>query len=304
MTEILKIFPSEGALKKIIMETSATVWRHELSEKQIDRWLVNYKGDVFSLEEERIVSLWLLCHFVYYNEEEVKHLCSTLLKEYLHQMLVSSGDLESSIDRQIITILSNTAFLSLGEPSESGAFILYYFRQVNGLHMSYFLPLEQVEASNVERIVFIDDVTLTGGVEGQAYQFFRRFQSGNKKKFLLTFLATNEAVKELDTIGVHVISAITLDDRNKCFHKNSFIFHSFPEHAEACKIFVEHYGKRAKRNMPLGYENGEFTFGFFYNTPDNTLPIFWSTENGWHPIVTRYDKNYFQKKLAHDERFV
>lgn len=28
---------------------------------------------------------------------------------------------------------------------------------------------------------------------------------------------------------------------------------------------------------------------FFYNTPSNTLPIFWSFEDNWVPIFQRYD---------------
>ena len=55
---------------------------------------------------------------------------------------------------------------------------------------------------------------------------------------------------------------------------------------------------------PLGYKNGEYAFGFFYNTPDNTLPIFWGTNNGWCPIFKRYDKNYKRKNLEINERFL
>ena len=42
----------------------------------------------------------------------------------------------------------------------------------------------------------------------------------------------------------------------------------------------------------LGYNNDAYAFGFFYNTPDNTLPIFWSDHGDWKPIMKRYDKKY------------
>ena len=32
--------------------------------------------------------------------------------------------------------------------------------------------------------------------------------------------------------------------------------------------------------------------GTYYNTPNNTLPIFWSDENSWQPIFQRYNKKY------------
>lgn len=31
---------------------------------------------------------------------------------------------------------------------------------------------------------------------------------------------------------------------------------------------------------------------YYYNTPNNTLPIFWSDENSWQPIFQRYNKKY------------
>jgi len=42
----------------------------------------------------------------------------------------------------------------------------------------------------------------------------------------------------------------------------------------------------------LGHSNGQYAFGFYYNTPNNTLPLFWSDQNGWIPIMKRYDKVY------------
>ena len=36
--------------------------------------------------------------------------------------------------------------------------------------------------------------------------------------------------------------------------------------------------------------------GTYYNTPNNTLPVFWSEKNKWHPIFTRYNKKYTSDK--------
>ncbi len=79
----------------------------------------------------------------------------------------------------------------------------------------------------------------------------------------------------------------------------------FPALREMGKQFVSHYGKRIPFVEPLGYENGEYTFGFFYNTPDNTLPIFWGQVNGWVPIIKRYHKSYRKdKNYLGNEKFV
>lgn len=297
------LLPSEEELIKIIMNTSATVWNHKLNEKNIEKWLNNFVGEFFYQETERRIALWLLCHFVYYNEEEVKHLCVTLLNEFIHQILLGKG-LANPSNFEIEDMLKTTAFISLGRPSESGAFILYYFRQVNNLHISYFIPPDKSKLPSVERVVYIDDVTLTAGPGGQAYSYFKSSTEDSAEKILLTFISTKNAKEYLEQNNIRVISTIMLEDRDKCFDDRSFIFQNLHGITTGCKQFASFYGRKLLPSHPLGYSNGQFLFGFFYNTPDNTLPIFWSNKNNWYPIVSRYDKNYSQKGIQINERFV
>ena len=54
---------------------------------------------------------------------------------------------------------------------------------------------------------------------------------------------------------------------------------------------------------PLGFADGQYLFGLSYNTPDNTLPIFWGKAEGWQPLFTRYHKNLGDgKEIAIDGR--
>ena len=55
-------------------------------------------------------------------------------------------------------------------------------------------------------------------------------------------------------------------------------------------------------NYPLGYDNGQYMLGFEYNTPDNTLPIFWGMGDGWVPLFKRYQKIYNGKEYLLDAR--
>jgi len=293
-------------MKKLIMHTSATIWKHEITEKEIDRWLDNFTGEVLSLDEEKILALWLLSNFVYYNEDEVIHLCRVLMRDFIHKMLIDTNVQRDEIDNNLSRIISKTRFLALGEPSESGGYILYYFRQVNDLHISYFIFPHKIDPDSIDNIVYIDDVTLTAGPGGQAHRKLKKIKSKypNKKIILLTLIANEDSIAELKRIGVEVITTITLDERNKCFCVNSCIFHAYQNHIETCNKFALHYGNKIDSKWPLGYEHGEYTFGFFYNTPDNTLPIFWGTNDGWSPIFKRYDKNYERKSLVMHERFL
>lgn len=306
MNGILQDFPKMLELKKLIMHTSATVWKREITEKEIDRWLDNFTGAVLSKDEEKVFALWLLLNFVYYNEDEVVHLCKVLMKDFIHKMLVDTNTQQDDIDNNLYEIISKTRFLSLGEPSESGGYILYYFRHVNALHISYFIFPKTGDSDLIDNLVYIDDVTLTAGKDGQAHRKLKKIKSKypNKKIILLTLIASEDSIAELRKIGVEVITTIRLDERNRCFCANSDMFHDYPNYIEACKKFASHYGNKIDSEMPLGYKNGEYAFGFFYNTPDNTLPIFWGTNNNWYPIFKRYDKNYKRKNLEINERFL
>jgi hypothetical protein len=286
------------------MNTSDIVWQpNELSEKDINRWLENFNGEAIgNAEEEKILALWLLNHFVYYNEQEVRHLCKLVYKDFVHRQLniqPNGFDLPTAINN----ISSQFRFHYMGQPSESGSFVLYYFRQENFLPMKFFLSFLDVRRKVDDNIIFIDDNTLTGDEDSQAHIFFSSLKPRNKKRTLLTFIATRKAIESLSKINVEVISPIILDERDRCFDKNSEIFFHHKSHMKLCEEMVTHYGDKIIPTKCLGFKNAQLMFGFFYNTPDNTIPIFWCENKRWYPIVKRYDK----KKTYHfteDERFV
>jgi hypothetical protein len=300
MTEtITNNFLSEKELIAQIVHISATVWKHQLSQKHINSWLANFKGEVLSIQEEKIVALWLLTNFVYYNEDEVRHLCKVLYREFIHQHLLSKGTTEIDDPSFINDLFLKFKFYYLGKASESGGFILYLFRQINDIPLRYFLENFNPKTESAENIIFIDDVTLTADESSQAYIFFKDVKCAGQKT-LLTLIATKDAIINLQSIGVNVIATIVLDETSKCFSSNCDIFHNRESFITVCKEMVEHYGSKIEPTRPLGYKDGQFAFAFFYNCPDNTLPIFWSENNGWSPIVKRYDKNYRPKYYEHE----
>jgi hypothetical protein len=292
--------PSEAELNKQIRLTSEIVWKKKLDKKDIDEWLTNFQGHVFPKEYEEQLALWLLANFVFYNEDEVKHLCKTLYRDYIHKLITQESP-SNSISENYKNVLHRSRFYSLGKPGESSGYILYHFRQENDIPLKKFITRLDNLDSAVDTIVFVDDVTLSVGTKSQAAKYIKDFKNVNKELndkniILLTFIATDEAVEFLKKEGIEVINCITLDNRHKCFHKESMVFSYFNEHLDNAKDLCEYYGNIIKPNNPLGHNDGQFLFGFYYNTPDNTLPIFWAEENGWIPIRKRYHKNY-QSKL-------
>ena len=297
--------PTEAELFRQIVITVETAWQNRLSRAQVDRWLSNFTGQVFSVQYERHLALWLLCNFVYYNENEVRHLCRTAYRELLHFFL-SSTDLGTTgvSEDKVNEFLGQTRFYHAGRPGESGAFVLYYFRQENNLGMGNFLTHPDKLPADVKFVVFVDDVVLSGD---QAERYLKRATADydeDKSKVLLTFFSTIEAEDLLRAKGIAVVSCIKLDGRCKCFSPDSNVFVNHPDHRENCKIMSEAYGKRLEPHHPLGYGEGEYAFGFYYNTPDNTLPIFWSETDGWYPVMKRYEKIYGKGGVNELPRFV
>ncbi|MDD4494870.1 MAG: hypothetical protein PHV32_11100 [Eubacteriales bacterium] len=79
------------------------------------------------------------------------------------------------------------------------------------------------------------------------------------------------------------------------------------KYLDAAKLMSEHYGIKILsnhvdlKNHPLGFDDGQQMFGFYYNTPDNSLPIFWCNLDGWIPAFRRYDKLYNREAMKYDE---
>lgn len=295
-----------------IMKISQISWDLNFSRDDIDEWLQNFSGEATgSPKAEKVMALWLLSNFVYYNINDVREFCRFLYSEFIHTKLVeyqSDNKFQDiSVEKRIAHILDATLFLSLGNDSESGSNILYYFRQVNSLDKSVF---QKDMAKEYENIVFVDDVTISGT---QALTYISNIKESikNRKVYFLTFLASDVATDELKHIDVHTLCGNYISDREKCFSRNSYVF--APEgrnrYLNLTEKMCRYYGEKITKGhpevtgYPLGFDEAQNLFCFFYNTPDNTLPIFWCDRNGWKPLFKRYEKINDRNEVLIDDAF-
>lgn len=298
-------------LRKLVLDTAELAWKREFGEKKLEEWLDNFTGKLFSVNLEQSIALWLLLNFTFYTQDEMRELCRTAHNRFLHLKLEEYSCKPSlcniGVANQVTCIYQNTLFAPLGDPSESGANILVYYRQVNDLPKEVF----ETHKSHYENLVLIDDVSLSGGQSSSyvfGYMHTHKIMADNI--FALTLFSSNEGIQKFNDMSnilsekgmprIQHICSIFLDDRCKCFSSVSDMF----SHKETAVIqplvraFCEHYGNVAIQGYlqegitPLGHNDGQFLLGFFYNTPNNSLPIFWSDTNGWKPILKRYDKKY------------
>lgn len=292
-------FPSIEAMLSILKKEFEKSWKVDLNIEDVNHWLNNFTGRFFDIEGERRLALWLLCNFTYYNDNEINQLCSVLYKNFVHTLmedyhLTSSEEVENHIHK--------LKFTSIGRPSESGGLILYHFRQEAQLSTDCFIFPTSIEAAGASTIVCIDDVMISGGT---AQRFFHQNKTYFQEKsiYYLTLLSSKEALSKLNNLNIKVISCAVLDERNQAFSEESLCFFKYLSLKEPAKKLAEGYGKIIEPKKPLGHNGGQYCFGFSYNIPNNSLPIFWSSSNGWSPIFHRKEKFQNAKQISREYDF-
>ena len=112
-------------------------------------------------------------------------------------------------------------------------------------------------------------------------------------------VSTKKAVDKIKKIPqiFDVLPCITMNEDSNVFSENSIVFQGYsPEIIKQAKKVCEYYGELIKLSeegsTPLGFGGGGYMLGAYYNTPNNSLPIFWSEKNNWNPFFKRYNKKY------------
>ena len=301
---------NENDLLTKIKAFNDTIWENKAKESQIYAWLANFESPANGTEDERkLHALYLLSQFMYFGVRQIRELMRVLYRDLYKYPLVqqireNNGDTTDvkMINRKFTDALERTRFLGVGNPSESGNHLLYYLRQENELHAECFTNGSDIlKNRNVDRYVFVDDFCGSGH---QARDYLTKIVGPIKafdstvKVFYFVLFATPEGMNLIrnNTQCDDVQCIFELDDSFRCFSCASRYFPSSEQPtiiAQFAEEMCRRYGRLLKPAAPLGYDNCQLLIGFQHNTPDNTLPIFWSagsTGNPWKPIFKRYTK--------------
>ncbi len=208
----------------------------------------------------------------------------------------------SSLAKEIINIfngnLNNVKFFPLGEsPSSSGGMYLYEFRKELGLSENNFpyTPFkDHLNQPNV--LVFFDDIIGSGS---QAIWFAEtKLQNIKIDIYYFSIFAYEEGLEKVrnSKLFKKVLCEQILSDEERAFTNNSYVFRDV-EIREKLKKLSEKYGNLLFPKHPLGYDNSQSLLVFPHNTPNNTLPILWASENNekvpgvrWNPVWERKKK--------------
>lgn len=311
------------SLKKRITILNERAWEHKLNNDGINRWLENFTGKSgLSIETERLHALYILSQFLYFGSREVRVLLKAIYTDLFLAPLVQSirdklggtrdlTAIQEKLDEEIMA----TRFLGIGNPSESGVHLLYYFRQENALSKNQFADNAQIitrdpETGNrvlrhpeIKRYIFVDDVCGSGSTAViYSQEFLRELQElGADIEIYYYCLFANssgmDVVRKDSAFGDNCGAVYEFDESYKSLEDISRFFKSAPNGIDiaAAKEVALTYGKELWPAHPLGYGNGQMLLGFTHNTPDNTLPIIWmgtdlNPNSPWIPAFKRYHK--------------
>lgn len=242
----------------------------------INRWILNFAP------EHQLLAVKLLENLHYWNQEVVKEYCRRL-----YHSLQQRG-------------IQNPCFVGWGSAAKSGAFISYYFRIANNLSSDIFFnftDITKLANSQFDAIVFLDDFVGSGNQVVTFWTNIKHHLDGSKKtpKTIYLGLAGFESGKRniQEKTGIVIELGYQLTDLDQAFSPTG-IFDYYE--AQNAKDVMEKYGTSLFPEHPLGYAKSQALVAFFYNTPNNTLPIFWSAKNNWFPLFERYEVESISSK--------
>ena len=314
--------PIREKLEEKIKILNRFVWEDRLRGNVVSDWLSQFldHGDI--RESEQMQVLFLLSHFLYFGQDEIRFLLKSLFRDFIRAPILQEIRMANAHTRDPAVLQAKFAerlmrirFLPVGNPAESGAHILYYFRQENGLARSQFMNTHQIFKRTVvgegvalgvgERqvtdYVFVDDFC-GSGTQAQGYCEdilgpLKALAPEVRASYFVLFGTTHglDAIRAL--AGFDKVDAVfVLDESFKAVDVDSRIFsgEEGPFVREKIRATCEKYGRQLLPGHPLGYKDGQLVIGFNHNTPDNTLPIFWGgreAEQGhWRAVFRRFPK--------------
>ena len=259
-------------LYKKIQTLNDILWDNRALRPSIEEWLKNFQEG-----EERDEALFLLSKCMYFGHSNIRAILRALYTDKFRSTVIQEirEDYGGTMDEKIIEEkykkrLQKTRFLGVGNPSESGVHLLYYFRQENKIPRKLFINSDELfvdggevvklreKHKDIERIVFIDDLCGSGSQATSNYgvkpcvEKLRKLEKAPKISYLMMFGTTeginvvrNAKMTDSDVKLFDEAEAVMeLNESYKCFNENSRYFKEEDvELKEKTKGMAYKYGK-------------------------------------------------------------
>ena len=263
----------------------------DIFEKNINEWL-----KICSDDDEKKSLLNLLKHYLYFPENRF-----TMELDHIIQKLE-----ENNID------ICNTIFITF--PAKEGR-VSGGSQIASGLEKVLLVAptdniIADVEAASdnlmqrlnkVECVVFIDDIIGSGcTVYSRVSKFLERFDIGDKDEKPLLYIASicgredkiKQKLKDLSKKYKNKFKYINLYPVKKCIdNRDSILDEKGKQYIRKIEKFVEDNALYDKdKSFYMGFEKNQLLVSFSYNTPNNTLSVFWRPSTKGTPLFLRKGK--------------
>lgn len=250
--------------------------REDFAER-IDKWLQAFP------EEEHTFLLELLMRFYYYSEERIKEKVVQLYDVFREKY---QGDVNEVIYSKIIkeqgVAYSDILFISFWMQNS----IMYSYAENNILGL---LEAEQIP----KELVIVDDYSGTGKTFIKTIDKMLHVNAlvQDTNFYFLTLHITQRAIQQIEeyakNVGISIV-IISLDYSEEAFKKN-YIYNEI-EAEQKKRHYTELCSKHMIEKYVLGFEDVSSLVAFHYNTPNNTLGIFWQNLMDFTALFPRKEK--------------
>jgi hypothetical protein len=219
----------------------------------------------------------------------------------------------------------NVIFLAIGEFGKSGTAMSYFIKQAPSFTDKRFKKKKYLASSKFDLqkivaehginlndflLILMDDFIGSGRstiefVKGDEHnpglEKYLKDQALNPKISILSLIILNEGKNHIENEIPDVY--ISAETRAKIFTSKGSIFGYRPKMLPLRELAYKKGSMLMKKQeWSLGYDNSQGLVAFAHTTPNNTLPIFWSSEKEWHPLYPRFGRDKIEKlKKFRDE---
>lgn len=270
-----------------------------------------YRGwfNQFTSDEEQFFAACVLDNLIYRSKAQFTASLCALIRGTLRWELESIIPGQSDFDLQAVLAQGSIdglvvipAIDETEPPTKSGPFIMRRLKKALGLHersMDWpWVVAKRIQAGDVSTVIVLDDFIGTGH---QVVNYLEGTFAKLTPDVRWIYAAVAAHSSGIDFIGqrlpnLKVFTAEIFDEEHGLFYDRYWQAVSNQAiTAAAAREFYLHFlsekglvtPKSPFKEEPFGYGGKALCLGFEHGTPDNSLPILWSTHNGWQPLLER-----------------
>ena len=243
----------------------------DIDDRAIAEWLEQFD------EPDRDVALTLLHNFRYYSLRKVNELLRRL---------------HADVSRCVPAAVDRAWFVPVGYVGKGGGAIALFYKKQNAVAESRFVSSSDLPRVVMpdEPVVFLDDFIGSGTHRHTVWSAVIEPIPAERRPTTCVFATLVGFEKGLaflrDNTGFTVVGAEVMSSRDEPLAEDSALFPD-PAQRDRARAILEKYGALAAPKHPLGLGETHALVGFFYGTPLNTFPIFWSVGESWRPLLAR-----------------